>query len=338
MLKTDTVISAQIKTKLIAFFQQKQKILLSWAFFMTASFAALGIGAILSSNISADNQKPLLPDPQGQVLGETTQLRGQAEVSAPKAELPAADTERLKSISAKSFLVYWQENGQALVGKNQDERLPIASLTKLMTALLAYENLDLSQSVTVDAQTLTKIRPVVGFVDGDKVRLSDVFDAAIVGSCNDAAQLLALEVGKATKQDPVALMNAKAQQLGMTNTHFSNPLGFDYGENYSTANDLEKLVNATQNLAAFSNLGLKTFIKFSGSLKNYYIRATNKLIGKYDGIEAIKTGYTETAQGAMITKMTSHGKDLIVIVLGSDNRELDTLALKKDVIDNLVWN
>ncbi len=285
---------------------------------------------------------------QPEVLGESIDLRGPAQTGAgpysggkapvPQPAAPALTREQLAKISAKSFLVYDQETGTVLASRQPDQKLPIASLTKLMTGLLAYQYLDFSQPVIINKTGLTSIRPIVDFKNADEVRAGDVFNAMIVGSCNDSAQVLAQAITQKTGTSVVTLMNQKAQELGMDNTSYANPIGFDNPDNYSTADDLKILVEITQRLAIFSNLGKTNSVTFSGSDgQRYHAVATNRLIAQYPELYAVKTGYTEGAQGVMVSKIVRTGHNVIIIVLGSRDREADTVLLKNLVADRTVW-
>lgn len=298
---------------------------------------ALIVGGFLivrtPSNIS---EKPDVPQPK--VLGAQIDLRGPKEENTLKPYFQGLSEEQAKRISAKSYLVYESSTGEIFAEKNRTEKLPIASLTKLMTGYLAYKYLDFGTPITINLNRITRTSPVVNFINGDNVKVGDIFNAMIVGSANDAAQILAREVSSKTKEDVIDLMNKEAASLNMASTNFSNPNGFDSEDNYSTAEDLTKLVQKTQELSAFANLGLTKQLSFSGSKnKIYSINNTNKLILKEPGLEAIKTGSTPKALGSMITKVNKPGNTYIILVIGSQNREDDTLILKNEIVDKIVW-
>jgi len=272
-----------------------------------------------------------------QVLGAATSIRGDAAASAVQ-NITEITNPDLSNVTAKSFLVFDLASGQELMQKSSKQKLYIASLTKLLTGFVAYQNIDFSQSITVAKNDLLKVAPDLGFTAGDSVTASDVFNAMLIGSCNDAALTLGNFVsGKLGKNFP-DLMNQQAQALGMASSHFSNPMGFDGPNNYSTAEDLKTLITATEALAVFKNLGRRTAYEFTGSLgQNYSTVATNKLISDYPDIQAIKTGFTYGAQGAMATKITIGSHEIVVIVLDSQNREGDTLKLRTALLDNFKW-
>ncbi|MFA5990820.1 MAG: serine hydrolase [Candidatus Doudnabacteria bacterium] len=271
-----------------------------------------------------------------QVLGTSTSVRGEPEVAvvAPK----MLNTPDYSKITAKSFLVFDLSSGKNLLEKNTAQKLGIASITKLLTGLVAYNSSDLNSNFQVKAKSAIKVNPVLGLIPGDEVKALDVFNAMLVGSNNDAALALANFVS-GSNESFVTLMNRQAQDIGMSSSNFANPLGFDSDENYSTATDLKLLITKTESLAAFSNLGRRTSYDFVGKFnRNYHAVATNKLIARHPDISAIKTGHTENSGGAMATKIEKNGHEIVILVLGSTNREQDTLKLKNLVETGFDWN
>lgn len=265
---------------------------------------------------------------QPQVLGAATgPLRG-PKMALTKQKFIKINEPWLKEVMAKSFLVYDGETGQNLLVKNSETQLGIASLTKLLTAYTAYQYLDMAGEVLVPSSTDINIRPSLGLKPNDSVKTLDLFNSMLIGSENDAAEVLAKALEKQTGQDPVGLMNQQAKTLGMNSSHFSNPYGFDYGNNYSTAEDLKKLIQTTQQLIAFTLLENKTGYEFKTSTgMRYFAKATNKLIGRQANIYAIKTGFTESSLGSIALKTYFEGRPIVVIVIGSQNREKDALLL-----------
>lgn len=305
-----------------------------WTAFLILAFLAQA-GPVLFSpkpiiQVQAQSSAP-------EVLGASIDLRGQP---LPKEPAPEKISEPdISKISAKSFLVFDLDSGNELLSKNSAVRLEIASLTKLMTAWVAYQTLDLNGSFTVAAKDSLSISPVLGLLVGDDVKTLDVFNAMLIGSCNDAALALANYGSEVTGENFISLMNQEAKNLGLNNTHFANPLGFDSQNNYSTAEDLKTLISQTEKLSAFSSLGRKTSYEFSGSLGTVYkTTATNKLLDGHPDISAIKTGFTEGSQGAMATKVSIGNREMVILVLDSQNREADTLKLKDLLLKNFQWN
>lgn len=263
-----------------------------------------------------------------EVLGASTTLRGQ--VPDPLPPLAINNPVNTAGINAKSFLAFDLDTGLSLLGKNPDQKLQIASLTKLMTALVAYQNADLNKSFEIGPKDLLAVSPSLGLKIGDNVRALDVFNSMIVGSCNDAALALANYAAKVSGQNFVGLMNDLAKQLGMASSSFSNPIGFDSQNNYSTANDLKLLISVTQKLSVFNDLARRSGYNFiSDNGQAYSVIATNKLLQGHPDIFAIKTGFTNEAHGAMATEITLRGHHVVILVLDSQNRENDTLKLKQ---------
>lgn len=309
------------------------KILPFWLIFIIISGSIEASAALLNQNSAKtlNQTQKYLAEPM--VLGASTSIRGQA----PNEELLVTTLTEpdFSDISAKSFLAFNLENGQTIFERNSNTRLGIASLTKLMTALVAYRQTDLHETYTVRQQARSSVAPVLGLFVKDEVKALDLFNAMLIGSCNDAGLALSDFTALKTGKEFVDLMNLQAKELKMEDTNFSNPLGFDSAENYSSANDLKILISNVEKLAAFTNLGRRTEYNFLGSAnKTYHTKATNKLIYNHPDIQAIKTGYTNNSGGAMATKISVDGNEIILIVLGSQDREGDTLKLKKIISQN----
>ena len=280
-----------------------------------------------------------IEDSSPKVLGvQTVAARGSESIPPPVR--PKQLTElNVPKVLAKSFLVYDMASGEVLAEKEGNLQLPIASLTKLLTAYIAYNYLDLQKPIIVSELNSQNIRPVLGLRPGDSVEAKDLLQAMLIGSVNDAAEQLAESVTENAGQIFRDVMNEEAANLGMASSHFSNPVGFDIRGNFSTAQDLAKLIAATQKISLFELVGRITnfnFLSLSGH--TYRARATNKLLGKHPDIYAIKTGYTREAVGTMAVKVENKGNPFVIIVLGSPNREADTLALKQSIEQSFVWH
>jgi D-alanyl-D-alanine carboxypeptidase len=319
---------------LVKFFTAYCLVIISLGSFALFFYADKGqISRASEVNSQAASNLPPSPEVLGAATGVSIPLRGaENPATSPQsvqlAELPFD----LNNVSVKAVLIYDQKTGQIIAGKNADSRLPIASLTKLMTAYITYIYGNLNDIVAIKAPKSDPVSPSLYPKSGDKIKVSDLFDSMLVGSCNDTSQILADYIANLTKKDFIALMNETAGALGMRDTHFSNPAGFESVYNYSTANDLKKLVDATQKLTAFVSLGKTTKYQFTSEKGILYaVPATNKLIAKYPEIESIKTGYTDNAGGSMISKVTLDGSKAVIIVLGSQDREQDTLELMRQL-------
>ena len=139
-----------------------------------------------------------------------------------------------------SIIVKDLNNKKMIFSKDENQILRPASLTKIMTAILAIESKKMN-SIVVITPEMKKVEPtVLNFKVGEKFYLKDLVHAALIKSANDAATAIAIYLGNGNKQKFVDMMNIKAKKLGMRNTHFTNPWGFDFGNHSSTANDLLK--------------------------------------------------------------------------------------------------
>jgi serine-type D-Ala-D-Ala carboxypeptidase (penicillin-binding protein 5/6) len=296
------------------------------------------VGSLTSHSVVALKSSNATVEPK--VLGVYTDVpakfRGESfqEVSEPTVTGAFATS----TIAAHSYLVYDTKSGKELTSKNPADKLPIASITKLMTGLIAYEQLQLDEYTTVPHLSYVKDSPVLNLRWSDDVKAGDVLSAMLIGSENDAAQMLARLVENKTGEKFVTHMNTKAKELGMENSRFSNPLGFYSQYNYSSAEDVRKLVDETQKFPAFQNVGRKVSFTFDSRNGNrYYSTTTNKLIKSHSDIYAIKTGYTKESLGSMVTKVDINGHEVIIIILQSPDREGDTLKLKKQIEDLVDW-
>lgn len=276
---------------------------------------------------------------QGQVLGQSIEnLRGETVVSEQVPRRKTSNEINYEAVKALAFAVIDENTHNALLEKEPHLSLPIASLTKLMTTLLAYENLKPEEFIQVRGQDALNISPSLYLAPGSEVKVQNLIEATIVCSANDAGRTLANETTRQTGKAFITEMNSRAKTLGMSETHYSNPLGFDSLENYSTVSDLKILVGYSQSLAIFKNLSKSSSLSFEAKTGELYAcKATNKLVGKNLEIEAIKTGYTLGAKGAMVARVVRNGHKIIVIILGSEDREQDLLTLAELAFDNYVW-
>lgn len=305
------------KTKVI-------KILPYWLTALILFCAAVILPVLFKVDTSAAIASAQAPQVLGESITAAAPIRGNAPVATRQiSEIAPVDASNIK---AHSFLVFELTTGQDLLAKDDGQKLAIASLTKLMTGLVAYNNMNLNTNLVVTNKDTLDVNPSLGLEPGDSVLALDVFNAMLIGSNNDAALTLANHTAEANF---VGLMNQEAGVLGMANTSYANPLGFDNSDNYSTADDLKLLITETQKLSAFTDLGRRTNYKFTGSLgKTYSTVTTNTLLKDHPDIAAIKTGFTAGANGAMATKIQIGSHEIVILVLDSGDREGDTLKLK----------
>ena len=239
-----------------------------------------------------------------------------------------------EGVKADSYLIFEESTNKVLASRQPNTAVAIASITKLMTALVTEKYGNLEDVWAINAASTNSYRPTLGLQIGDRVKVKDLVNAMLIGSANDSAAALGAYTSAIAKESVIDLMNSEAKSLGMNSTHYENPIGFDSEQNYSTANDLSLLLNEVLPLPLFTDIARKQSYSFTSVTgKLYSIKATNVLVAEDSEIYAIKTGFTDEAQGAMITSIHHDDKKFIIIVLSSSDREGDTRLLKKQVLE-----
>lgn len=244
--------------------------------------------------------------------------------------------QKLPPISARSAVVIDAKTGSSLFEKNPHLKHLPASTTKLMTALVTLEKCLPTQVVTVDQ--IEKEGTQMGLEVGDQVSVENLLYGLLINSGNDAAYTLASACSNSANHFVLA-MNQKAEDLGLTNTHFTNPTGFDDNYQYSTAFDLAKLANiAIANPLIAKIVATKsTVVTDVTGNKAYFLDNVNELLGVVDGIEGVKTGQTEGALENLITKTTRNGNSIVIALLGSKDRFAETRELIKWAFGQFEW-
>jgi D-alanyl-D-alanine carboxypeptidase (penicillin-binding protein 5/6) len=150
-------------------------------------------------------------------------------------------------VDAEAYLVQNSGTGEVLASQNDREQVPMASITKLMTAVVALEHASLDDVATISSRTASVGESTINLRPGERVTLRELIQAALIQSANDAANAIAAFVGRGSVTRFVALMNARAQELGLSDTHFANPDGLDAPDHYSSARDVTKLARVAMN-------------------------------------------------------------------------------------------
>ncbi len=216
-----------------------------------------------------------------------------------------------------------------MVAKRPDVRRPIASTTKLMTALLALERLSLDDVLVQVRYSAAPAESVAGFKAGERVTVRDELRALMLVSANDAAATLAVRIA-GSRAAFVRLMNARAKELGLRDTRYANPIGLDDPDNYSTAADLVKLALVLRTKAFFrevTNLP-RTTIR-SGAFPRTLVNR-NSLVRSTPAVSGVKTGHTSGAGYVLVGSATRRGVTVLSVVLGTQSeaaRNADSLAL-----------
>lgn len=238
----------------------------------------------------------------------------------PPGGLPESKEIPLPEISARSALAA-NKDGCFFYQKNPDQKLPVASLTKILTALVATDSLDTETIAFVSKNAVETYGEMGGLVIDEKISVKNLLYIMLMDSSNDAATAVAEAVEKNTGADFVGLMNAKAKKLKMANSSFSDPAGLN-PDNISTAIDLSTLTNAAiENQLIKQIIGIQEIDVFSDDKKiRHHLKNTNRLFGKINNVAGGKTGYTEEAGECMILVVDSpqNNSYFTVIVLGAD--------------------
>jgi D-alanyl-D-alanine carboxypeptidase (penicillin-binding protein 5/6) len=223
---------------------------------------------------------------------------------------------------ARAYLI--EADGKTLWEKNADQPLPPASLTKLMTALLVQERGDLDAVVTVSRAAAAETGSHLGLKAGEKIRVRDLLAAALIQSANDACHALA-DWAAGDQARFVALMNQRAGQLGMNQTHFANACGHDQPGHLASARDLSLL--AKQAMAAPLIAQLVALpgqsIGTTNGQRQFQLTNKNALIGRYPGAQGIKSGFTAQAGKCLIALVLRDDRRVLLVMLNASNRWWD---------------
>jgi D-alanyl-D-alanine carboxypeptidase (penicillin-binding protein 5/6) len=224
-------------------------------------------------------------------------------------------------VPAHSILLKDLRSGRTLYEHESEKRLSPASLTKIMSALVILEKGNLADQATISKNAARAPKTHLRLRAGEVFRLEDLLKAMLIVSANDAC-LAAVEHVGGDEAQFVLLMNAKAEALGLSDTHFSNGCGFDGPDHYSTAEDLAKISEAALQNAVFRELVReeREIITPITGHRAYVLHNTNRLLGRIPGVEGVKTGFTSKAGRCLIAKVSQNGSDLLLVILNSNRR------------------
>ena len=237
---------------------------------------------------------------------------------------------------ASQALIYDTDSGVKLLEKDIDTPKPIASLTKLMTALIIMEDHKPSEIVTVGKLPILGLEDQkMGLVEGEEIEVGELLKALLIYSANDAANALAIYDSESIENFSIK-MNDKATQWGLTKTKFEDPSGLS-PNNTSSANDLLKIASILSVNDTFKNITSTAYTKVSNlSGKSYDITTTNKILG-LGGVVGMKTGFTLEAGQCLITAAQRNGRRIITIVLNSPDRFLESTNMVEWSFKNYIW-
>lgn len=245
-------------------------------------------------------------------------------LAAPAWARPPAPTDAFPDIAR----AYWLEiDGRPVWAGQPELRLPMASLTKLMTALVLAESADLEAMVRIGSGVASETGTRIGLRPGEQVRAGDLFDAMLIRSANDACRALA-DWHAGDQVAFVALMNARAEALGLRDTHFGDACGHDRPDQYSSARDLATLAHAVLAVPRIADTVAREEHRFSTAAgRHFHVRNTNALLGRLEGARGLKTGYTPGAGRCLIAVTERGGRQVLLVLLHAPDRWWDAAGL-----------
>ena len=229
---------------------------------------------------------------------------------------------QVRALSAEKAILTDAVTGRVLYEKNADDRSLIASTTKIMTALVVCEQCNVLDRMRIPKEAVGIEGSSIYLQDGEVLTIQELLYGLMLHSGNDAAVALAIYCG-GTVQGFAELMNDKARQLGMTNSHFENPNGLDAPGHYSTARDLAILASyAMENPIFYKTVSAKNV-----TIGQRYLRNHNKLLWQVPGADGVKTGYTRAAGRILVSSATRNGRRLIAVTINAPDDWNDHASL-----------
>jgi D-alanyl-D-alanine carboxypeptidase (penicillin-binding protein 5/6) len=249
---------------------------------------------------------------------------------APEGEIPSTAPSDISAAAA----ILVNGNGEVLFARNPDEPRPPASVTKILTALVVLERGRLADPVTVSANAAKVGGHQLGLRRGQRISLQDLLAAVLIMSANDAAVAVAEHVGGSV-EGFARLMNATARRIGMTHSRFANPHGLHEPDHYTTALDLARLTRVALEDPAFARLvrsreaaitiwkpGRRGPVPQARVIRNH-----NRLLGRVEGADGVKTGYTDAAGRCLVASASRGSERMIAVLLNDPHRWSDAAML-----------
>jgi serine-type D-Ala-D-Ala carboxypeptidase (penicillin-binding protein 5/6) len=232
-------------------------------------------------------------------------------------------------LNAAAWALVDTETGLYLTGKNSDKRLPIASTTKIMVALVALEEgVDLDEEVTISDQAERFVGFTysnVGLISGERLSVRELLVASLVPSGTDAVYALAEHLGggggEAGVENLVEEMNRKADSMGLENTHFENPAGLDAREHYSSARDLAEITHAAMEYPEFRKIVDTETATISTQSREIEVLNTNNLLYTYEPATGVKTGTSPEAGPTLVAAAKEGDESYVAVVLDANGEE-----------------
>lgn len=236
-------------------------------------------------------------------------------------------------VSARNAIALDSKTKQVLFEQNADEIVPMASTTKILTALVAITHGDLDREVTISKNAASIRGSKVGYVAGEKIRLRELLYGLMYKSGNDAAIAIAEDIGGSIEGFS-KIMNDYAISLGLINSHFESPHGLDSPKHYTCAYDLALLTTKAMESDLFCQIcGTKSITRDTSNFTRDY-NNINKILYKIPEANGVKTGYTGQAGKCLVSSVKHEGRNIIIVVLNCSDRWNVTEKIYKYVADN----
>ncbi len=239
-------------------------------------------------------------------------------------------------VSARAAVVISADTGEIVHGVNASEKLPMASTTKIMTTLLCLESGGLYEEFTVDSDAIKVEGSSMGLQEGDTVTKYALCCGMLLPSGNDAANAAAVRIAGSIEAF-AEMMNDRARQMGLSRTYFVTPSGLEGEGHGSSAADMALLAREALRNDIFRSICSQSSmkVKFGSPPYDRWLRNTNKLLGMYDGVYGVKTGFTDEAGRCLVSACEKEGKDLICVTLSDSNDWNDHMALYDSSFENV---
>lgn len=237
----------------------------------------------------------------------------------------AALAQDAPAASAGAWILVDAESGERLAGENATRELPMASTTKIMTALVVFEeDVDLDEEVTVSAEAAEYARPPfsnIGLRQGDRLTVRELLTAAMLESGNDAAYALAEHAGGGSVEQFVEMMNRQAREMGLEETSFDNPVGFDDPDHHSSARDLARMAREARSYKVLRQLvDTPSAVIDTADGREIPLQTTNELLASYPAANGVKTGTTPAAGESLVASAARGDESYITVLLNAEDR------------------
>ena len=248
----------------------------------------------------------------------------------------SAITDEELALNSRIAIAYDRTSGKTIWGKDENKRTAMASTTKIMTAIIVVENSNLDDIVTISSKSAGTGGSRLGLKKDDKISMRDLLYGLMLRSGNDAAVAIAEHIAGSVDGFAV-LMNKKAEELNLKDTHFVTPHGLDDPDHYTTAYELAKITDyALKNEVIAKVVSTKFYtVNINGYPKD--LSNTNELLGSLKGVNGVKTGFTNNAGRCLVTSVNRNGFNIITVVIQADtkkDRTKDSIKLIEHIYEN----